>query len=278
MDQGLAIEEFIQALTTQLDRTQAAMALKARNMNLPLTFAVKDLTLDLRSHIDFADGQIRIAPVEPGQKEASIIRLVLTTITRPMVEENATEFRIQPDDVSIKEALGDTLTTEEQRRLEWAGIHTISQLEQVDKQGDQETLEKVSHLPVGRLRAALMKMSQPMIRRVVRDNPADRLRSRAVPEGDQVTQEPMPGPEASRLIRIRGRNLLRAQTPKVRIGSRPVRVIASRRNELVVDPGRERLAGVLSVETEPGSIAEYRLDDHPLDIPTETPEDAEVEV
>ena len=43
-DPGLPIENFIQALTSQLDRAQAALALKAR-AGLPLTFAVKDLTL-----------------------------------------------------------------------------------------------------------------------------------------------------------------------------------------------------------------------------------------
>ena len=48
-DAGLPIEEFIQAITSQLDRTQEALALKA-DAGLPLTFAVRDLSLDLRTH------------------------------------------------------------------------------------------------------------------------------------------------------------------------------------------------------------------------------------
>jgi len=51
---GVPIEQFIQALTTQLDRAQNAMALKAENLDLPLTFAVKDLSLDLRTHVEVA--------------------------------------------------------------------------------------------------------------------------------------------------------------------------------------------------------------------------------
>jgi hypothetical protein len=41
-DGGLPVEQFIQALTSQLDRVQSTMAMKAR-AGLPMTFAVKDL-------------------------------------------------------------------------------------------------------------------------------------------------------------------------------------------------------------------------------------------
>ena len=47
----LRLEDFIQAVQSQLDNAQAAMALKARNANLPLTFAIKDINLDLRAHV-----------------------------------------------------------------------------------------------------------------------------------------------------------------------------------------------------------------------------------
>jgi hypothetical protein len=272
MDEGLAIEEFIQALTTQLDRTQAAMALKARNMNLPLTFAVKDITLDLRSHIDVIGSQIRIRPADPGEREASIIRLALTTITRPMIEENATEYRIAPGDVSIKEALSDELTEDEQRRLEWAGVHTISQLERLERAGAEEALHKVSHLPVGRLRAALTKASRPMIKQVMREDLTSRIREQQELLSDSEDR----GRPPERLIRVRGRNLYRNRAPRVEIGGRPVQVIASGADELLVDPGQEVLAGVLSVETEPGYVAEFSLDADELSASSEVLERVEV--
>ena len=43
---GVPFDLFIQALTEQLDKAQASMALKARFAKLPMTFAVKDVSLD----------------------------------------------------------------------------------------------------------------------------------------------------------------------------------------------------------------------------------------
>src|SRR5688572_12481702 len=108
----LRLEDFIQAVQSQLDNAQAAMAIKARNLNLPLTFAIKDINLDLRAHVEFADSEIRIRPAGAGEKEASVFHLVFTAITRPAIEENAISLADDPDDQSLEE-LGDDLTTEE---------------------------------------------------------------------------------------------------------------------------------------------------------------------
>ena len=48
-DSGVPFDLFIQALTEQLDKAQAGMAIKARLGKLPLTFAVKEVSLDLRA-------------------------------------------------------------------------------------------------------------------------------------------------------------------------------------------------------------------------------------
>jgi hypothetical protein len=46
-DSGVPFDLFIQALTEQLDKAQAGMAIKARLGQMPLTFAVKEVSLDL---------------------------------------------------------------------------------------------------------------------------------------------------------------------------------------------------------------------------------------
>ena len=56
---------FIQALTEQLDKAQAAMAIKARVGKLPLTFAVKDVSLDLRAFVQI-DRRRRLSCVPPA--------------------------------------------------------------------------------------------------------------------------------------------------------------------------------------------------------------------
>ena len=48
-DAGIPFDLFIQSLTEQLDKAQASMAIKARLGKLPLTFAVKEVSLDLRA-------------------------------------------------------------------------------------------------------------------------------------------------------------------------------------------------------------------------------------
>ena len=72
----LPLEHFIQAVQRQLDNAQTAMAVKAKSFNLPLTFAIKDITLDLRAHVEFARSEIRIRPAGPSDADASVFHLV----------------------------------------------------------------------------------------------------------------------------------------------------------------------------------------------------------
>ncbi len=237
-DNSLPIEQFVQALTTQLDRAQSAMALKASNLKLPLTFAVKDLTLDLRTHIEMSQSELRLRPAGPGEKEVSILHLALTTITRPMLQENAVESLAAPDEPTVKEALGDQLTDEDQRRLEWAGVHTVSQLRELEQRHGTEAIQRVSALPVDRLRSALLRAAEPAITR--------------------VTPESRPGENGSGgspRLRIIGRNLLgRNRRPSVRIAGQEVPVVAAADHELIVTPLAHQMSGDLVVETDPGVV------------------------
>ena len=63
-------------MQSQLDKAQTAMTLKAHNLNMPLTFAIKDITLDLRAHVEFARSEVRIRPAGANDAEASVFHLV----------------------------------------------------------------------------------------------------------------------------------------------------------------------------------------------------------
>src|SRR6187200_809775 len=85
---GFLVEDFVQSLTAQLDRAQDALALKART-GRPLTFALKDLSIDLRVFWDTGrDGSLTLRHAGPNEEGASTVHLAFTTITRSMVEEN----------------------------------------------------------------------------------------------------------------------------------------------------------------------------------------------
>jgi hypothetical protein len=240
-ESGVPIEQFIQALTSQLDRAQDALRLKA--VNRPLTFAVKDLTLDLRSHLEVVGSVVRIRPAGPGDREASMIRLSLTTITRPMIEENTVQLSADPDEPSLKDVLGEDTSEDEQRRLEWAGVHTVSQLRNLQQHSNEETLQKYTQLPVDRLRAALMRASLPRVSRITPERP-----------------EPGRGAGGTPLLRIRGQNLVGGRVPEVRIGGEPVNVIRAGERELLVRPMAHQLSGRLEIETEPGTVIETELE------------------
>ena len=241
---GLPIENFIQALTSQLDRAQTAMALKARNM--PLTFAVKDLTFDLRAQVEMKNSAVHIRPAGPAEPDASTIHFTLTTITRPMIEENTPQ--VDPEQQSLREVLGNDITEEEERRLEWAGIRSADDLQQAGVGGGEDALQRVTQLPVQRLRSALLRATAPRITRIE----PERLQPSINPDGNAAHERP--------LLRIRGNNLLRNQEPVVRIGNRPIPVLRANDRELLVAPQFDQLSGALSVEVEPGNIAETTFD------------------
>lgn len=228
--EGVPIEEFIQALTSQFDRAQATMALKARS-GLPLTFALKDIAIDLRAQVIVARGQVRILPAGPRDPQASTIHLAFTTITRPMIEENT--LQLAPDDVPLHTVIGDVVTEEEGRRLEWAGIRTVSQLVDLEREGGEGLIMQVAQVPAARLRAALERASRPVVVRAERTG-SDRLR-------------------------IRGHNLVRGGKTTVRLDNKTLDVLEASEREIVVTPPTGALAGTLSVETEPGLVGDLSL-------------------
>ncbi|TJZ76211.1 hypothetical protein [Chitiniphilus eburneus] len=163
-DSGVPFDMFIQALTEQLDKAQAAMALKARVGKLPLTFAVKEVSLDLRAFIQMVDDDVFVRPAGPGDAEASTIKLALTTITKPMIEENAIDFQPEDPKFSLREALGDSKESEDmQRRLERIGVRNVQQLTELRKTAGTDVIARLARLPVNRLQQALLSAAAPRV-------------------------------------------------------------------------------------------------------------------
>lgn len=165
-DAGIPFDMFISSLTEQLDKAQATMALKARIGKLPLTFAVKEVSLDLRAYVQMVNDDVYLRPAGPGETEASTVKLALTTITRPMIEENAMDFAAEDPKFSLREALGDKMSEEDQRRLERIGVRTVTQLTELRKTAGADVIARLSRMPVNRLQQALMAASAPRVTRV----------------------------------------------------------------------------------------------------------------
>jgi hypothetical protein len=163
---GVPFDVLIQSLTEQLDKAQAAMALKARVARLPLTFAVKDVSLDLRAFVQVIDDDVFVRPSNPGDTEASTIKLTLTTVTRSMVEENAVDFKAEEPQFSLREALGSQISDEDQRRLERIGVRTVEQLSELRKTAGTDVVARIARMPVNRLQQALLAAAAPRVTQV----------------------------------------------------------------------------------------------------------------
>lgn len=238
-DAGVPFDLFIQALTEQLDKAQASMAIKARVGKLPLTFAVKDVSLDLRAFVQIIDDDVYMRPAGPGETEASTIKLSLTTITKPMIEENAVDFLVEDPRFNLKEALGDQLSDVEQRQLERIGVRTVTQLNELKKTAGADVIARLSRMPVNRLQQALLKAAAPRVTRIERAGQGGS-------NGGSRVHMSAPGLRAGRL-------------PMVRAAGQAVPVIGVEDGQVVLAPLAMQLGCEAEVDFGDGELAHVEL-------------------
>jgi hypothetical protein len=216
------VDEFLQALTAQLDRAQDALALKVRGTERPLTWALKDLAIELRVFVEVTDdGHVTWRSAGPGEDGASTVHLTLTTITRPMVEENS--FHVERDqDPRGLERLSQvaSLDRDDQRKLEWMGVRTVGQLRKLDP----IAVEAIAGIPVTRLQAALEAAAHPAV-----------TAQEVVEKGGRT------------LLAIRGANLALGGSPEVHLAGAPVEVLEFSPTRVLVRPGAQHTEGQIEV-------------------------------
>jgi hypothetical protein len=236
-DSGIPFDLFIQALTEQLDKAQASMAIKARVGKLPLTFAVKDVALDLRAFVQMVDEEVFLRPAGPGESEASTIKLSLTTITKPMIEENAVDYKAEDPKFNLREALGDRISEDDQRRLERIGVRTITQLNELKKSAGTDVISRLSRMPVNRLQQALLSAAAPRVTRVDRNG------------GGRATQR----------VHMSTPSLRPGRLPLVRAAGEAVPVLESGDGQIVLAPLATQLGCEAELDFGDGEVARVEL-------------------
>lgn len=256
------LEDFLEAITSQLDKTQDALRLKA--VNRPLTFALKDFELDLKVFVEMdADGQIRFRPSGPNETGASTVSIGFTTITRPMIEENTVSMEMTRSPSLAEVGLG----PQEQKRLERLGVRNAAQLRQLEESTGDSTLSQLSGVNVDKLRNAL-QMGRPRLDGVSisprapqaapatdlpgagpRDSAPDGIRARPVmPPVPDKPRKRLHVPPGVRNIRLNGRNLIdQGQSPRVELNGRQLPLVRAQDQEIEVELPEEVLTGTLSV-------------------------------
>jgi DNA-binding phage protein len=213
-----------------------------------LTFAIKDITLDLRAHVEFTRSEIRIRPAASNDPQASLFHLVFAAITRPMIEENATALADDPNDRQIDELKDDSLTEENRRQLEWIGVRTVDKLKELNAKGAVSAIGRVTGLPVDRLRRALEHASAPTVDHIL-----------------PVARDAGADPDQPPLLRVRGHNLTGGDptgkiAPRVTLAGETMAVVKASDRELLLAPQPHQWAGELSVAPSAAQAATLSFD------------------
>lgn len=245
-DGTFRVEEFLEAITSQLDRTQDALALKA--VNRPLTYAIKDFALELKVYVEMdPDGQVIFRSSGPDEAGSSTVSIAFTTITRPMIQENTIGLE-EVQSPSLDE-LG--LAPDEARQLEKVGVRNAAQLKRLHTSSGEGAVARFANLPVNRIREA-MRASRPRVDRVSTDD------GHVGPSGSGRAPSVRVPPSARRL-HLAGANLGWPGPSSASLDGMPVEVAAEADGQLTVELGSLAPRGRLEVEAG-GEVLSFDLD------------------
>jgi hypothetical protein len=249
------VEDFINSITVQLDKVQDALRLKS--LNRPLTYALKDFSLDLQVFVDLDnEGNVRFRNVSPNETGASTVRLGFTTITKPMIEENTISLAVTRS--PSLDQLG--LQANEQARLQKLGVFNAAQLQNLYHNTGGTAVSRLANLPIGRLQEAL-RMGKPQVSTVTPSRtPAPVFNP--LPQPPPRTELPVirVSPDTSHL-HLQGANLIGTNGPaKVRFDNLPLEITHAEDDRLAVRLPEPARAGGLEVELPDGETMEYVLE------------------
>ncbi|SFD84115.1 hypothetical protein SAMN05518672_103460 [Chitinophaga sp. CF118] len=121
------LEDFVDSLVVELDKTRETLAIKA--INKPLTYTVKDLAIDLNIFPTFDGDQIRFITAQPGQEGASKVNIQLGSITDQQVRAT-TKMSGLKNDTKIEEIGVDQKTRNKLRKM---GVNSVDDLKQIER-------------------------------------------------------------------------------------------------------------------------------------------------
>jgi hypothetical protein len=122
-----ALEDFVDSLVVELDKTRETLAVKA--INKPLSYTVKEVALDLNIFPSYDGDEVKFITAQPGQQGASKVTIQLGSITDQQVRATS-KVPAGKADTKIEEIAVDRTTKKRLRKL---GITSVDDLKQVEK-------------------------------------------------------------------------------------------------------------------------------------------------
>jgi hypothetical protein len=120
------LEDFVDSLVVELDKTRETLAIKA--VNKPLTYSVKDMALDLNIFPSYDGDTIKFITAQPGQLGASKVTIQLSSITDQQIRAT-TKAPDKKNDIKIEDISIDKDTKKQLRKM---GVTSVSDLKQID--------------------------------------------------------------------------------------------------------------------------------------------------
>ncbi len=136
------LEDFVDSLVVELDKTRETLAIKA--INKPLTYTVKDMAMDLNIFPTYDGDQIKFITAQAGQQGASKVTIQLGSITDQQVRATSKAFT-QKDDVPITEIEVDKDTKKQLRKIGVTSIYDLQQIESRNVNIEKTAGDKINY-------------------------------------------------------------------------------------------------------------------------------------
>src|ERR1051326_124503 len=131
------LEDFVDSLVVDLDKTRETLAVKA--INKPLSYTVKELALDLNIFPSYDGDSVKFITAQPGQEGASKVTIQLGSITDQQVRATTKTPIAAKNDVDLNDMKLDKSTKKQLRKL---GVNSVDDLKQIEQKNVD--LKKVS--------------------------------------------------------------------------------------------------------------------------------------
>jgi hypothetical protein len=121
------LEDFVDSLVVELDKTRETLAVKA--INKPLSYTVRELALDLNTFPSYDGDQVSFVTAQPGQEGSSKVTIQLGTITDQQVRAT-TKVPGTKNEINLAEVDVDKKTRKQLRKFGVTSADDIKQIEQ----------------------------------------------------------------------------------------------------------------------------------------------------
>jgi len=153
------LESFLDSLIVELDKARETLAVKA--INKPLTYAVKDMKLEMQLFPSFDGKKVKFITAQPGQTGASKIAFQLGSITDQQIRKT-TKGPSTKDDLSIEVVEGvDEETIDSLRKMGVTSIQDFEQIEHKNIDLGKVTKKKVNYKKLSNLLQKAKRSSYP---------------------------------------------------------------------------------------------------------------------